>query len=164
MAVRRVLSKPAMRPDVNVAKRMRMPVRFVKSFMKVCRVAIRPRSSRDVGRSSRANWCTIFTDCSTRRCVRAICRRKLAGLSVAACVSVVPHLRSHYRWQGAVESAEECLLVIKSSRELFASIGAVLEKEHSYEVPELLALPVVEGGTNYLNWLLANLRSGSEGE
>ena len=90
--------------------------------------------------------------------------RALLDARLAACVNVIPHVRSYYRWKGAIESADECLLVVKSSRELFDSLGAVLEKEHSYEVPEVLALPVVEGATNYLNWLLANLRSGPEGE
>jgi periplasmic divalent cation tolerance protein len=91
---------------------------------------------------------------------------QLAGLLVeqrlAACVSVVPGLRSFYRWKGAVESAAECLLLIKSSRALFDPLRLAIEKAHSYEVPEVLALPVVEGALNYLNWLQSNIRSGSE--
>lgn len=87
--------------------------------------------------------------------------QKLARLLVeqrlAACVSLVPRVRSYYRWKGAIESAEEFLLVIKSSRERMAELLAVLEKEHSYEVPEVLALPVVEGSANYLNWMETNL-------
>jgi periplasmic divalent cation tolerance protein len=88
--------------------------------------------------------------------------RVLLDQRLAACVNVIPLIRSYYRWKGAIESADECLLVVKSSRELFGLIGTVLEKEHSYEVPELLALPVVEGAANYLNWLGANLRGGEE--
>ena len=90
---------------------------------------------------------------------------RLANLIVekrlAACVSVIPRIHSHYRWQGKVESAEEWLLIMKSSRELFASLRAELEKAHSYEVPEILALPVVDGSGNYLNWLENNLGSGT---
>jgi periplasmic divalent cation tolerance protein len=88
--------------------------------------------------------------------------RLLVDQHLAACVSVVPGLRSVYRWKGALESAEECLLLIKSSRALLDELVAVLEQAHSYEVPEVLALPVVGGAINYLNWLESNIRSGAE--
>ena len=87
--------------------------------------------------------------------------RLLVEEKLAACVSVVPGMRSFYRWKGAVESAGECLLVIKSSRALFGALREALEKAHSYEVPEVLALAVVDGSPNYLNWLQSNLRGGS---
>jgi periplasmic divalent cation tolerance protein len=86
---------------------------------------------------------------------------KLAGAlveaRVAACVTMVPGARSVYRWQGSVESAAECLLIIKSSRELFEPLRLVLEKAHAYDVPEVLAIPVVEGSANYMNWLEGQL-------
>jgi len=97
----------------------------------------------------------VLSSCSTAEEAERLARL-LVERRVAACVSVVPGVRSFYRWQGAIESASECLL-IKSSRGLFASLAAVLEHEHSYEVPEVLALPVVEGAANYLNWLSASL-------
>ena len=85
--------------------------------------------------------------------------RLLVDQRLAACVNVIPGLRSYYRWKGAVEAADECLLIVKSSRDLFASLTAALEKAHSYEVPEALAIPIVDGATNYLHWLGENLRS-----
>jgi periplasmic divalent cation tolerance protein len=103
----------------------------------------------------------VLSTCATQEEAEKLARA-LLDARLAACVNVIPRIRSYYRWKGAIESADECLLVVKSSRELIGAIGAVLEKEHSYEVPELLALPVVEGSANYLNWLLANLRSGPE--
>jgi periplasmic divalent cation tolerance protein len=81
----------------------------------------------------------------------------LVEARVAACVTMVPGVRSVYRWQGAIESAAECLLIIKSSRQLFEPLRMALEEAHAYDVPELLAVPVVEGSANYLNWLEGQL-------
>ena len=85
--------------------------------------------------------------------------RLLVEQRLAACVSVVPGVRSFYRWKGAIESAGEWLLLVKSSRALFPELSAALERAHSYEVPEVLALPVIEGASNYLNWMTASLRT-----
>jgi periplasmic divalent cation tolerance protein len=85
--------------------------------------------------------------------------RSVVAQHLAACVNVIPRVRSYYRWNGAIESAGEYLLVIKSSRDRMPALLASLEKEHSYEVPEVLALPVVDGAANYLNWLQASLES-----
>ena len=87
--------------------------------------------------------------------------RALVAGRLAACVNVVPGMRSFYRWKGEIEAADECLLVIKSSRDLFAALSMAIEKLHPYEIPEVLALPVVEGSSNYLNWLAINLHQGS---
>jgi periplasmic divalent cation tolerance protein len=75
-------------------------------------------------------------------------------------VNVVPGVRSFYRWRGAVEDANEWLLIAKTSRSLFSQFAAALEQAHSYELPEVLALPVVEGSHNYLNWLTASVGPG----
>jgi periplasmic divalent cation tolerance protein len=92
---------------------------------------------------------------------------KLALLLVerrlAACVNVLPGVRSHYRWQGAVESAHEVLLVIKTSRELFDEVRAALSGAHSYELPEVLALAIVDGAQDYLAWMDGNLKTEGKG-
>jgi periplasmic divalent cation tolerance protein len=90
--------------------------------------------------------------------------RMLVEERLAACVSVVPGMRSYYRWQGAIETAGECLLIVKTSRALFDEVRAALEKAHSYEIPEAIALPLVEGAPNYMNWLQLNLKSEIGGE
>ncbi|HEY1760413.1 MAG TPA: divalent-cation tolerance protein CutA [Bryobacteraceae bacterium] len=79
--------------------------------------------------------------------------RHLVELRLAACVNIVPGARSVYRWKGAIEDTAEWLLVIKSRRDLFSAIRGELAKMHTYEVPELLAMPVVEGSENYLAWM-----------
>ena len=94
----------------------------------------------------------VLVTCSgateARRIARAVVEARLA-----ACVNIVPGARSIYRWQGVIESAAEWLLIIKSSRQIFARLCAALEGAHSYQIPEVLAMPVVEGAPNYLNWL-----------
>lgn len=79
--------------------------------------------------------------------------RVLVEKRLAACVNVLPGGRSFYRWQGTLESSSECLLVIKSRRDLFEQLRSALEEAHSYEVPEVLALPVLDGSPAYLKWL-----------
>lgn len=59
-----------------------------------------------------------------------------------------------------METAEECILLIKSSRESFDQLRSALEHAHSYEIPEVIALPVVDGAVNYLNWIDLNLGAG----
>jgi periplasmic divalent cation tolerance protein len=88
---------------------------------------------------------------------------KLVTERLAACVNVVPQVRSFYRWQGAVTDGTEWLLVIKTSRELFIELRSALESSHSYELPEILALPVIEGSTNYLLWMEGELKSADIG-
>jgi len=79
--------------------------------------------------------------------------RRLVEERLAACVNVICEIRSFYRWQGKIEDAAEWLLVIKSSRERFDALKTLVEKLHSYDVPEVIALPVIEGARNYLNWM-----------
>jgi periplasmic divalent cation tolerance protein len=86
--------------------------------------------------------------------------RALVSAELAACVNVVPQIRSFYRWKGALETGGEFLLLIKTSRSLFDALKIEIEKLHPYEVPEVIALPIVDGSENYLNWLGQNLRDG----
>lgn len=79
--------------------------------------------------------------------------RSLVDSRLAACVNVVSGVRSFYRWKGTIEDAAEWLLVIKSSRARFEALRTMLEKLHSYDVPEVIALSVVDGAENYLNWM-----------
>jgi|SRR5579863_10282037 len=85
--------------------------------------------------------------------------RELVDRRLAACVTLIAPVRSFYRWNGVIEDAAEWLLVIKTSRPLFARLRSALESSHSYEVPEILALPVIEGSANYLSWMDGELES-----
>lgn len=82
---------------------------------------------------------------------------------LAACVNVLDaRVRSTYRWQGKVETAAESLLLIKTARRLLPRLEAEVKRLHSYDVPEILALPVAAGSKDYLDWLESCLLSGSQ--
>ena len=98
----------------------------------------------------------VLSTCATEEEADRLAR-VLVQARVAACVTMVPGARSVYRWQGAIESSAECLLIIKSSRQLFEPLRMALEDAHTYDVPEVLALPVMEGAAAYMNWLEAEL-------
>jgi periplasmic divalent cation tolerance protein len=79
--------------------------------------------------------------------------RALVEERLAACVNVVGPVCSIYRWEGAVEEAEEHLLVVKARASDLDALGARVRALHSYDVPEVLALPVTAGSEDYLAWL-----------
>ncbi|MCM8564620.1 divalent-cation tolerance protein CutA [Thauera linaloolentis] len=76
-----------------------------------------------------------------------------AGL--AACVNILAPCRSVYRWQGAVERADEVPLLIKTTRARYAGLEAAIRARHPYELPEIVAVPVVLGLPGYLDWVAA---------
>lgn len=82
----------------------------------------------------------------------------LVAERLAACVNVVPGMRSVYRWQGRVERADEALLVVKTARHLLGEVIARVHALHSYTVPEVLAVAVAGGAPAYLAWLGEQLR------
>lgn len=94
----------------------------------------------------------VLSACDSEERAAALARH-LVEKRIAACVNVVPGARSFYRWKGAMEEAAEWLLVIKSRRDLFPALQAEIAKLHSYEVPEVIALPVVDGSASYIEWL-----------
>ena len=103
----------------------------------------------------------VLSTCATETDAELLARALVAE-RLAACVNVVPGMRSFYHWKGEIESSTEFLLIIKTSRELFPALNAEMAKLHPYEVPELLALPVVDGAENYLSWLDGNLRGAQK--
>jgi periplasmic divalent cation tolerance protein len=106
----------------------------------------------------------VFSTCASQEEAEKLARL-VVERELAACATIVPNVRSYYRWRGAVETAGEYLLVIKSARRQFAALSAALERAHSYDVPEVLAVPVVAGSAPYLAWLEASIggeKAGNE--
>jgi periplasmic divalent cation tolerance protein len=85
--------------------------------------------------------------------------RALVEKRIAACVNVVPGLRSLFRWQGAIEDQEETLMLVKSRAERLPLILETVKQLHSYSVPEVIALPIVGGSPDYLAWIDESVRS-----
>jgi len=83
--------------------------------------------------------------------------RQLAGLLVskrlAACVQILSGLESHYRWRGKKETAKEVLLLIKTKASAYKKLEKTLLKNHPYEVPEIVCLPITKGSKTYLDWI-----------
>lgn len=79
--------------------------------------------------------------------------RALVETRLAACVSVLPGVTSFFSWEGKLSMETEVLLIVKSKRELFQKLCEAVKKIHSYSVPEIIALPIVEGASDYLKWV-----------
>jgi len=94
----------------------------------------------------------VLSTCDSEERAKSLAHT-LVEKQLAACVNIIPGARSIYRWQGKVESAEEWVLLIKSRRDLFEALKEALALQHSYEVPEVIALPIVDGSEAYLAWL-----------
>jgi len=75
----------------------------------------------------------------------------------AACVNIIPRVDSLFWWQGKLDSARESLMVIKTKTSKLKEITELVKKVHSYEVPEVIALPIVGGNEDYLKWLDTSL-------
>ena len=85
--------------------------------------------------------------------------RTLVEERLAACVNLVPGIRSVYRWEGAVEEANEVLLIAKTRSDCVDALGARVRDLHPYDLPETLALAVTGGATDYLDWVCAEVGS-----
>lgn len=83
--------------------------------------------------------------------------RALVERSLAACVNVLPEVRSVYRWRGDVQEEAEALLIIKTTRSGFDALVRAVRELHPYEVPEVIALPVQAGHAPYLDWVRAGV-------
>ena len=86
-----------------------------------------------------------------------IIARHLVGKKLAACVQILGPITSTYRWKGKVETAEEWLCLIKTRDDLYNKVEATIKSLHTYETPEIIAVPVVKGSSDYLQWLDSEL-------
>ncbi|MFZ6017423.1 MAG: divalent-cation tolerance protein CutA [Nitrospirota bacterium] len=79
--------------------------------------------------------------------------RALVEARLAGCVNIIRNIRSIYSWQGKIEDEPEVLMVVKTQKALFDNLSKKVKELHSYTVPEIIAMPIVEGSEDYLKWL-----------
>ena len=79
--------------------------------------------------------------------------QRLLEDKLIACANIIGPVTSHFHWLGKIDCAEECLVVMKSRMDLFGALVDCVKGLHSYEVPEVLALPIVAGSEAYLSWM-----------
>jgi periplasmic divalent cation tolerance protein len=93
-------------------------------------------------------FCTCPNEGEARRIAEALVQSRLA-----ACVNLVPGIESIYRWEGEVETAKEVLLLIKSTAQRWDELRGRITELHSYDTPEIVAVPISAGSEKYLNWI-----------
>jgi periplasmic divalent cation tolerance protein len=87
----------------------------------------------------------------------------LVDRGLAACVNIISPINSIYVWQGKKQSDEETLLIVKTTQDLFSEkLVPVVQEIHPYDIPEIIALPIILGSENYLNWIDENTKQGRE--
>src|SRR5580704_10531354 len=95
----------------------------------------------------------VLVTCGSAREARKIARA-VVEKRLAACANILTSpVESVYRWKGTVESAKEFLLIIKTTKARFPKLKTEIKRLHSYDVPEIIAMPIVLGASNYLNWI-----------
>ncbi len=96
---------------------------------------------------------TAGTKEDAQKIAQSVVEKRLAG-----CAQVIGPITSTYRWEGKLETAEEWLCIIKSRKDLYKELEKAIQQIHPYKVPEILAVPVVEGSQSYMEWLDGGLR------
>lgn len=105
----------------------------------------------------------IYTTVADRDTAGALAEL-LVQARLAACVHLVPGIRSVYRWRGEVQRDEEVQLVIKSGVSHFDAVAALLREHHPYELPEILSVRVDRGSQEYLDWIAGETSPGASNE
>jgi periplasmic divalent cation tolerance protein len=105
-----------------------------------------------LARNLKHDFIIIFVTCKDKSEAEKI-TQSLLEQKLIACGNIVSPVVSFFRWAGKIDKAEECLIVMKSRLDLFEQVAEQVKGLHSYEVPEVLALPIIEGSKAYLDWM-----------
>ena len=84
--------------------------------------------------------------------------RAVVQQELAACANILALKKSIFQWEGEIAEEQECLMIVKSRLDLFDELSMAVKRLHSYKVPEIIAIPIVKGSPDYLNWVIENTR------
>ncbi len=104
------------------------------------------------------NGIMVFVTCASPDEAERIAQLLLEA-RLAACVNVIDGVESWFHWQGKIDQANEHLLIIKTKQALFDQLAGLVGQNHSYQTPEIIALPIVAGNADYLSWIDSETRS-----
>jgi periplasmic divalent cation tolerance protein len=97
-------------------------------------------------------YITVLTTCSSLKEAGKI-KDVLLKTQKVACVNMLPRVESFFWWKGKIDSCREVLLIAKTRADVFKDIVHLVKKNHQYAVPEIIALPIIDANTDYLNWI-----------
>ena len=101
--------------------------------------------------------CVAFVTAPDLKTARKLAKSALAARLIA-CANLVPKVESHYVWQGRIERSAEVWLILKTTPARLSALRRLIEREHPYDTPEFLVLPVTAGSKKYLDWVVAAVR------
>ena len=99
----------------------------------------------------------VFSTCSNKREAKRL-TQSLLDKKLIACAAVIDRIESRFWWKGKIDSARESMLVLKTRKNLLKKVAKEIKRFHSYEVPEVIALPIVGGNRDYLTWIEESCR------
>jgi len=100
---------------------------------------------------------TVLVSCPDRKTADTV-SEALLSKRLAACTSAIPGVRSRYWWKGRLEAAGEVLLLAKTTADRYPAVEKAVKDAHPYELPEVIALPIIKGSREYLDWITKETR------
>jgi periplasmic divalent cation tolerance protein len=120
---------------------------------KGCLTMVAPRMNKSAGQV----LVILVTAVNQEEAVRI--GKEMVNLKLAACANIMPGIQSIYRWKGKIVKAEEVLLILKSTKSRYRALEKAIKAMHTYETPEIIALPVKEGLDQYVGWVCSATHS-----
>ena len=98
------------------------------------------------------SYLIVMTTCASEEEAGKIVK-KVLDAHLIACANIVPGVNSFFRWKGKVTNEKEVMVLMKTRKKLFSELTEWIQTHHSYQVPEIIALPIIDGSTEYLDWI-----------